>query len=333
MKHTYWFPLSLLAVITACKSDPADEDDSSGDTSHLGGADAEGTGGDTSSSSTGGTAGSEEVSAEVIDSSLATAALYIAVRPTGNVILTEGATFGVHEVDQAGKTVGTNTTDFADFNWPRHVVVDDDDNVVIAGNKALYLFSGSVEQTPIQWVPEVGNIRYDLVAYGGTPKRIWATVNGNPDAPTATQIVSFDAATDVEGGAFTVVGQFEKAGTNVTSLAVDKDNNAFLVDNNGCRIIWVTDEGEVTVTAGTDLGTTNSCPFGDLILGEPMIVQGGTLAFDWTGERLLLSDSTHHAILDVTPGADGKSRPSLFIQLDEAESSADRCSCSSIPSR
>lgn len=326
MKHAYWLPLSLLFWMNACKSDPLGDDP--GGTGSYAGADAGGTGAGAShtggSSSTGGdspgTGGDSpqlKLSVVVVESAFASAARYIAVRPKGNVVLTEGNTFGVHEVDPLGKLVGSNTTDFEGFNWPRHVVVDDNDNVVIAGNKALYLFSESVEKPPIKWVPENGNIAYDLVAYGGTPRRIWAAVTRNPDAPTATQVVSFDAATDIEGGEFTVVGQFESSGTSVTSLAIDKENNAYLVDNNGCRIIRVTADSNVSVTAGTDLGTSNSCPFGDLILGEPKIGQGGTLAFDWTGERLLLSDSTHHAILDVTPGQDGKSRPSLFAQLDE----------------
>ncbi len=242
-------------------------------------------------------------------------AKHIAALPNGNLIVTEGNRLRVLEVDQTGAHVKVNSTDFAGFNWPNSVVVDDQGRVIVGGYQEVYMYPNGIDGQRVVYIAKVGNQPLDNLTWGGTPKRLWLITKSNPTAPTM-RLYRYDNASGTDAGTPTIVLERDDFGHQ--SMAVDDDNNVYFYDGNGCRLLMLTTDGGFSVTAGNELDQLNVCNIGGLILNEPKISQGSGIGIDPTGKKLLYSEGMHKVLLDVTPRADGKSYPSIYTQFDQA---------------
>lgn len=274
-------------------------------------------GGTSSSSSSSGGSESGPTIADVTPDQ-ATKIVFLGALPSGNLIATEGSQHRVIELEPTGKVVKVNDTDFAGTNTPAHVAVDDEGRVFIGGYQTIILYAtGDIRSSKTVFVAPNGNDSISNIAWGGSPKRLWAMKATNPTAPK-TQIIRFDAATVTAGGTPTVVGEIDT--TAIESMVVDSANNAYMIDFNACRILKMGRAGVVKVIAGKPLGQAGSCVMGSYGKNEEQgafFGQGSALGFDPTGQKLLFSDRRNHVLLDVTEDTDGVSRAALVAEFPE----------------
>lgn len=242
---------------------------------------------------------------------------YVGVLKNGNLILTEGKALRAVEMEPTGKVVHVNTTDFTGFEWPRSIAVDDAGQVYIAGYQAIHSFAKGPSDPHVTYVSATTEKQsFEWIAWGGTPKRLWALTGPNPVSPKM-QFVRYDAATPTSGGAPTVVYEVDRF--SVMSFAVNDANEIFTVDSNTCRIRKVSAGAVVTVIAGKPAAEQGVCnigsAYGDDTDGHLTMPQAGSLGWDPTGTKLLLSGATK--IVDVSERADGRSKGDLLHAFDE----------------
>jgi hypothetical protein len=194
------------------------------------------------------------------------------------------------------------------------VAVDDGGHVFIHGYQSIHTFADVGFSGARQSWASAGSSphRWEAMALGGTPKRIWA-IPGPVGAKM--QFVRFDNATPASGGTPTNIVAVDAFG--VMSFVVDDQNNIFAVDSNQCRIHKVTPDGVVTVIAGKPDGQQGLCNIGAGLShdseGHPTLPQAGSLGWDPTGKMLILSGAG--MLIDVTEGSDGYSKNNIIYKF------------------
>lgn len=235
--------------------------------------------------------------------------------PGGDFVVVEGAAYRLVELDETGHVVHVNATDFGGLAWPNEVISDDDGAVYVAAEYSVFRYAFRTSGPRTAWYPRNGNDTVSALAYGGTPRRIWAIEADNPTAPMV-RLVRYDNATADGPGTPTVITTFARAGYR---LAISDDNTVFMSDSNACRIVKVQVDGSLSVVVGTELGTTGVCANGgDIPRAMSRVGQGQGLGFTPDGSKLVFSDGSTHALIDVTPGADGKSQANSALVTFEA---------------
>lgn len=307
---TYGLLAGLALTWTQCTSDETGSANADGGGT-TGGTTAGTTGAATTAGST--TGGSATITDVTTDQP--TKIVYLGALPSGNLVGTEGREHRVVEIEPTGKVVAVNDTDFTGSNWPLHVAVNDQGHVFISGYQVIVLYANGIKGTKTDFVTAEGNGALSNVAWGGTPKRLWAMSASNPTAPK-TKVVRYDAATATAGGTPTVIGEVDTSAYQ--SMVVDEVNNAYMVDFNKCRLVKMTSAGQVSVLAGKPLAESGVCTTGSFGKdGGGHFGQGSALGFDPTGKKVLYSDTRNHALLDMTEDTDGKSKVAAVVTFPE----------------
>ncbi len=307
MRHFAYFAvftLGLAAVHCSSSDEPAGAAENASDGGSSGGGSSSGQGGSSS-----GAASDATVTALTADQPIAPVA--IAALPSGNLVMPEGSALRVVEMDLQGHVVAVNSTDYVEEQWPNEVVVDAETSRIFVGAYYnIYLHAGSVTAPRAKYLTDAEG-KLSSIGWGGAPKRLWA-LRENLRAATMS-LVRYDAATASEGGAATVLAPELPRGA-YGQLHLDADNNAYVADSNTCRLVKITAAGGVSVLAGAALGEQGTCYNGgtlgrlDYVLG-----QGRSLGLDPSGSFLAFSDGANRALLDVQPGADGRSKASRAV--------------------
>jgi hypothetical protein len=242
--------------------------------------------------------------------------VYLAARANGNLVVSEGfAGKRIVEVEPTGHVLGVNT-DFTGNETPQNVVVDDTDQVYVCGYQEIHTYRGSVVGSRETWVAAgpAPNQTHSALAYGGTPRRVWSLTASSGTAPRM-QFVRFDAATAASGGTPTVVADVDRF--SVKSFVVDDANNVYAVDSNQCRVRKVAPGGAITVIAGKPAGEQGQCLIGSAVehdsAGNVLLPQAVALGWAADGHSLILSGAER--FIDVTEGADGRSRGTTLVQF------------------
>ncbi|MFN7134199.1 MAG: hypothetical protein ACK4N5_19120 [Myxococcales bacterium] len=205
------------------------------------------------------------------------------------MVFAEGPDKRLVEMQPDGKVVAVNSTDFTGFDWALNLTTDSAGNVYVIAFRKVFRYEGGVNTTKVEFLPQAGNQSLDAIAWGGPNGGTFYAVRGgklvkfaNPTATSAGTGVELTGALPINGLA--------------KGLAVTSDGTAYVYSSNACRLIRVTDAGDVTILIGSQTGS-GVCPFAGNEPPPNELAQGAGLAL--RNGRLVVGESGANAVREI----------------------------------